>query len=158
MGFSLGRFHETVDADAWLVVVRGPGGAVHAFSSWLRLGSDGIALDLVRRHPQAGPGAVDLCLAEALLEARRRGLRIASLGSVPFRDTTGDAPDGRLARAVRRAVHRRGAGGYSYRSLARFKNKFAPRWESRDIAYGGGLGVPRVLAALLAVHLSRDQG
>jgi phosphatidylglycerol lysyltransferase len=155
MGFSLGRFQETVDADAWLVVVRGPGGAVHAFSSWLRLGGDGIALDLVRRHPQAGPGAVDLCLAEALLEARSRGLRTASLGSVPFRDSLQDAPDGRLARSLRNAVYRHGAGGYSYLSLARFKGKFSPRWESRDIAYGGGLGVPRVLAALLAVHIRR---
>jgi lysylphosphatidylglycerol synthetase-like protein (DUF2156 family) len=152
MGFSLGRFQEMIDPDAWLVVVRGPGGVVHAFSSWLRLGSDGIALDLVRRHPQAGPGAVDLCLAEALLEAQRRGLRIASLGSVPCRDATGDAPDGRLALFVRRVLFSHGAGGYRYRSLARFKNKFAPRWESRDIAFGGGLSFPRVVAALLAVH------
>jgi phosphatidylglycerol lysyltransferase len=155
MGFSLGRFQETVDPGAWLVVVRGPGGAIHAFSSWLRLGSDGIALDLVRRHPGAGPGAVDLCLAEALLEAQRRGLRVASLGSVPCRDKLGDAPDGTLAQRVRRIVYGHGAGSYRYRSLARFKSKFAPRWESRDIAFSGGLSTPRVLAALLAVHVGR---
>jgi len=155
MGFSLGRFQETVDPDAWLVVVRGPRGGVHAFSSWLRLGADGIALDLVRRHPQAGPGAVDLCLTEALFEARRRGLRVASLGSVPCRDSLDDAPDGALARRVRRILFGHGAAGYRYSSLARFKNKFAPRWESRDIAYSCGLSSPRVLAALLAVHIGR---
>ncbi|HEY2703314.1 MAG TPA: DUF2156 domain-containing protein [Candidatus Dormibacteraeota bacterium] len=157
MGFSLGRFQETVDPGAWLVVVRGPGGVVHAFSSWLRLGHDGIALDLVRRHPRAGPGAVDLCLTEALLEAQRRGMRVASLGSVPCRDSAGDAPDGRLARAVRRVLYGHGLGGYQYRSLARFKNKFAPRWESRDIALRGGPSSLRVLGALLAVHAGRSR-
>jgi phosphatidylglycerol lysyltransferase len=155
MGFSLGRFQETVDPGAWLVVVRGPGGTVHAFSTWLRLGNDGIALDLVRRHPQAGPGAVDLCLTESLFEARRRGLRVASLGSVPCRDAAGDAPDGRLAHAVRRLLYAHGVAGYRYQSLARFKKKFAPRWESRDIALGGGASTPRVLGALIAVHLGR---
>jgi lysylphosphatidylglycerol synthetase-like protein (DUF2156 family) len=155
MGFSLGRFQETVDPGAWLVVVRGPGGSIHAFSSWLRLGNDGIALDLVRRHPQAGPGAVDLCLTEALFEARRRGLRVASLGSVPSRDSAGDAPDGRLAHAVRRLLYAHGVAGYRYQSLARFKNKFAPRWESRDIALSGGTSAPRVLGALIAVHIGR---
>ena len=155
MGFSLGRFQETVDPGAWLVVVRGPGGNVHAFSSWLRLGSDGIALDLVRRHPEAGPGAVDLCCVEALFEARRRGLKVASLGAVPCRDGADDAPDGRIAHAVRRLLYSRGLAGYRYESLARFKNKFAPRWESRDIALGGGLSAVRVLAALVAVHMGR---
>jgi phosphatidylglycerol lysyltransferase len=155
MGFSLGRFQETVDPGAWLVVVRGPGGSVHAFSSWLRLGSDGIALDLVRRHPQAGPGAVDLCLVEALFEARRRGMRIASLGAVPARDSANDAPDGRIAHAVRRRLYSRGLAGYRYESLARFKSKFAPRWESRDIAFSGGPSALRVLGALVAVHVVR---
>jgi lysylphosphatidylglycerol synthetase-like protein (DUF2156 family) len=155
MGFSLGRFQETVDPGAWLVVVRGPGGSVHAFSSWLRLGSDGIALDLVRRHPEAGPGAVDLCLVEALFEARRRGLRVASLGAVPSRDSLDDAPDGRIAHAVRRLLYARGLAGYRYESLARFKSKFAPRWESRDIAFGGGPSSVRVLGALIAVHVMR---
>ena len=155
MGFSLGRFQETVDPGAWLVVVRGPGGKVHAFSSWLRLGGDGIALDLVRRDPEAGPGAVDLCCVEALFEAKRRGLKIASLGAVPSRDAAGDAPDGRIAHMVRRRLYSRGLAGYRYESLARFKNKFAPRWESRDIAFGGGPSSPRVLGALIAVHLRR---
>lgn len=158
MGFSLGRFQETVDPGAWLVVVRGPGGTIHAFSSWLRLGADGIALDLVRRLPQAAAGAVDLCLAEALLEAQRRGMRIASLGAVPCRDSLDDAPDGRIAHRVRRLLYRRGLGGYRYQTLGRFKNKFAPRWESRDVAFARGPGGLRVLGALLAVHAGRRHG
>jgi phosphatidylglycerol lysyltransferase len=96
---------------------------------------------------------MDLCLAETLEEARRRGLRTASLGSVPMRDTEGHAPDGAVAKRVRAAVYRHGAGGYRYDSLARFKSKFAPTWADRDVAFPGSLAAPRVLAALAAVHL-----
>jgi lysylphosphatidylglycerol synthetase-like protein (DUF2156 family) len=74
---------------------------------------------------------------------------------VPSRDAAGDAPDGRLAHAVRRLLYAHGVAGYRYQSLARFKNKFAPRWESRDIALSGGSSAPRVLGALIAVHIGR---
>lgn len=152
MGFSLGRLDDTVDARTWLTVVRDPQGCIQAFSSWLPLGADGIALDLVRRSPQASPGAMDLCLAETLEEARRRGVRIASLGSVPMRDSAASAPDGVVAHRVRTTLYRHGAGGYRYDSLARFKSKFAPTWVDRDVAFPGSLAAPRVLAALAAVH------
>jgi phosphatidylglycerol lysyltransferase len=153
MGFSLGRIDEIVDARGWLVVVRDAAGEVHGFSSWLPLGADGIALDLVRRSQHAGPGTMDLCISEALMEGRRRGLRRASLGSVPTRDVDGDAPDGGVIRRVRGWLYRRGAGGYQYRSLAKFKEKFDPRWESRDIALPRGLRGLAAVAALAAVHL-----
>jgi phosphatidylglycerol lysyltransferase len=152
MGFSLGRLDDAVDARTWLTVVRDAGCRIHAFSTWLPMGADGIALDLVRRSPQARPGAMDLCLAETLEEARRRGMRTASLGSVPMRDVAGSAPDGRLARRLRAILYRHGAGGYRYDSLARFKGKFAPTWVDRDVAFPGSLAAPRALAALAAVH------
>ena len=157
MGFSLGRLEDTVDTRAWLTVVRDGSGTVQAFSSWLPLGAAGIALDLVRRSPQAPAGAMDLCLAHTLEEARQRDVRTASLGLVPMKDATGSAPDGPLARRVRATLYRRGAGGYRYESLTRFKSKFAPSWADRDVAFRGGLAAPRVLAALAAVH-RRDRG
>ncbi len=155
MGFSLGRLGELAGSDAWLTVVRAASGELVAFSSWLPLGADGIALDLVRRRPGAAGGAMDLCIAETLELARREGLRVASLGSVPCRDVNGSAPDGALAHRVRSALYARGIDAYQYRSLARFKDKFAPRWESRDIAFAGSIATPRVVAALVAVHLAR---
>jgi phosphatidylglycerol lysyltransferase len=155
MGFSMGRLEETIDRQAWLTVVRHADGSIHAFSSWLRMGEDGLALDMVRRRPDAGPGAVDLCLAETLQEAQRRGLRRASLGSVPFRDTLGDAPDGRVSRWIRGRLHRSKLHGYCYGSLASFKQKFAPDWVSRDIAFPRGTAL-LVLLALVRVHMTRN--
>lgn len=155
MGFSLGRLHELAGSDAWLTVVRASSGELVAFSSWLPLGGDGIALDLVRRRPDAAGGAMDLCMAETLELARREGLRVASLGSVPCRDVNGSAPDGAVAHRVRSSLYAHGLDAYRYRSLAHFKDKFAPRWESRDVAFAGSLATPRVVAALVAVHLAR---
>jgi phosphatidylglycerol lysyltransferase len=153
MGFSLGRLEEGVDRRGWLVVVTDAAGELHGFSSWLPLGADGIALDLVRRRPDAGPGTMDLCITTALQEGRQRGLRRASLGSVPTRDLDGDGPDGLVSRRVRSWLYRRGVSGYQYRSLASFKDKFAPRWESRDIALPRGVAGVAAVAALAAVHL-----
>ncbi|HAW10420.1 MAG TPA: hypothetical protein DCX12_04970 [Chloroflexi bacterium] len=45
-------------------------GRVHAFCSWVRMGDDGIALDLIRHRPDAGAGAVDLCIVTAIERAR----------------------------------------------------------------------------------------
>ena len=157
MGFSMGRLEETIDPHAWVAMVRHSKGDVHAFSSWLRMGEGGLALDMVRRRPDAAPGAVDLCLTETLLEAQRRGLRRASLGSVPFRDTLGDAPDGRLSRWVRARLHRSKLHGYCYGSLAAFKQKFAPDWVSRDVAFPRGAAI-LVLVALMRVHMTGKRG
>jgi lysylphosphatidylglycerol synthetase-like protein (DUF2156 family) len=154
LGFSLGRFGETIDSNALLTVVRAPSGDIQAFSTWLRLGEDGIGLDLIRRSPDASAGAVDLCIAATLEEARRRGLRSASLGLVPFRDGGDNVVcGGRLASRVRSMLFTRCIRGYRYQTLARFKGKFAPRWEPRDISFPRAFAAPRVLAALLAVHL-----
>jgi len=157
MGFSMGRLDETIDSQAWLTVVRHSSGDIHAFSSWLRMGEDGLALDMVRRRPDAAPGAVDLCLAETLGEAQSRGLHRASLGSVPFRDSLDDAPDGRLSRWIRARLHRSKVHGYCYGSLAAFKQKFAPEWVSRDVAFPRGAAF-FVLLALLRVHMTGSRG
>jgi phosphatidylglycerol lysyltransferase len=154
MGFSLGRLDETVDEGAWLTVVRDSDGAVHAFSSWLRMGEDGLALDLIRRRPDAAPGAMDLCLVATLEEAQRRGLNRASLGSVPFRDSLSDATDGKVARWVRARLYGSRVHGYSYGSLAAFKQKFAPVWVSRDVAFPREASLT-VLLALIRVHTMR---
>ena len=152
LGFSVGRFDDPVDPGGWFTVVRDAGGRIQAFAAWLPLGDDGMAVDMMRRHPHAPPGAMDLCIVSALADARTRQLRLASLGVAPFRDRCGTAVDGRIASAVRRLLFRHGTGGYRYIGLARFKAKFSPRWESRDVAVPRGLAGLGVPLGLLLVH------
>jgi phosphatidylglycerol lysyltransferase len=151
MGFSLGRLRD-VDGTTRYTVARDGNGRVHAFCSWIQMGDDGMALDLIRRRPDAAAGAVDLCIVTAIERSRADGQARVSLGSVPFRETLGDAPDGRLARDVRAHLYEHGCWGYSYRGLSHFKAKFATHWESRDVAVPRGLSGLLALAALVRLH------
>ena len=152
MGFSLGRLGQLVDSATCYTAARDGQGRVHAFCSWVRMGDNAIALDLVRRRPDAGAGAVDLCIVTAIEQARAIGLSRVSLGAVPFRDALGDAPDGRLVRAIRSRLYERGVGGYRYRGLSHFKAKFATVWESRDLVMPGGPSFLLALAVLIRLH------
>ena len=158
LGFSVGRFTDPVDPGGWFTVVRDRSRRIDAFTAWLPLGADGMAVDMMRRHPHAHAGAMDLCIVAALQHARARGLTRASLGVAPFRDQCGTAVDGRLAAAVRRLLFRSGTGGYRYAGLARFKAKFAPHWESRDVAVPRGLTGLGVPIGLLLVHFRTRAG
>ncbi|MGP8160280.1 MAG: bifunctional lysylphosphatidylglycerol flippase/synthetase MprF [Candidatus Dormibacteria bacterium] len=152
MGFSLGRLRDAVDSTTRYTVAQDRSGRVHAFCSWIRMGEDGIALDLIRRRPDAAAGAVDLCIVTAIERVRSDGVERLSLGSVPFRESLGDAPDGRLARGIRARLYARGAFGYSYRGLSHFKAKFASSWETRDVVLPRGPSSLLALAALIRLH------
>jgi phosphatidylglycerol lysyltransferase len=151
MGFSLGRLRD-VDSTTRYTVARDRNGRVHAFCSWIEMGDEGMALDLIRRRPDAAAGAVDLCIVTGIERSRVDGRARVSLGAVPFRETLGDPPDGRLARAIRAHLYKHGCWGYSYRGLSHFKAKFATRWESRDVAVPRGLSGLLALAALIRLH------
>jgi phosphatidylglycerol lysyltransferase len=151
MGFSLGRLRD-VDSTTRYTVARDRNGRVHAFCSWIEMGDEGMALDLIRRRPDAAAGAVDLCIVTGIERSRADGRARVSLGAVPFRETLGDPPDGRLAREIRAHLYEHGFWGYSYRGLSHFKAKFATRWESRDVAVPRGLSGLLALAALIRLH------
>jgi lysylphosphatidylglycerol synthetase-like protein (DUF2156 family) len=88
----------------------------------------------------------------AIERSRVDGRARVSLGSVPFRETLGDPPDGRLARGIRAHLYEHGFSGYRYRGLSHFKAKFATYWESRDVAVPRGLSGLLALAALIRLH------
>jgi enterochelin esterase-like enzyme len=94
-----------------------------------------------------------MSMAAVLLDAQYRGVKWASLGSVPFRGETEDVKTRRIGRSCRRFLYNHGVSGYHYWTLAKFKSKFGARWESRMIAVGGGFsGVPLALAAIWQAH------
>jgi phosphatidylglycerol lysyltransferase len=116
MGFTLGPFDpDAMDELDGRVAVDGRGDVV-AITTWHRY-DNGRArvLDLMRRAPTAPNPAMDLLIAECLLELAAAGVRTASLGSVP-------RSHGALAERV-----------YPTASLRRYKEKFAPRWEPRHL-------------------------
>lgn len=136
LSFSLSRFEDAIaDERAWVLARRGE--RVEAFATFLAsVDRRGLVGDLMRRRPDAAPGAMDAVLAHAVERARERGLDWVSLG---------------LARAP---------GGQRWHvlsppSLRAYKDKFRPEWQDRFLVLPPGpvrgrLGILAVLAAHLA--------
>jgi len=125
---------------------------VHAFITLLPTYADGgMALDLMRRAPEATPGAMELLLARAAEHLREGSYTYFSLGLAPLAGV-GGAEHGLAGRGLD-YLFRNLDGVYRYQSLHRFKDKFAPRWEDRYLLYPGPLALPSVLVALARVHV-----
>jgi len=152
LGFSMHGFSiERVQSQPVAAAVDGAG-RVHAFITLLPTYADGgMALDLMRRAPEATPGAMELLLARAAEHLREGSYTYFSLGLAPLAGV-GGAEHGLAGRGLD-YLFRNLDGVYRYQSLHRFKDKFAPRWEDRYLLYPGPLALPSVLVALARVHV-----
>jgi lysylphosphatidylglycerol synthetase-like protein (DUF2156 family) len=158
--FSIGRLPEQPDPAARYALALAPDGStVLAFCAWLPIpGVRGWALDVMQRHPDAPNGTMEYVIAQALLQFQRDGAAWASLGVAPLADAAKalETSDARslLQRGVRFLYeHPRINELYRYKSLFFFKRKFAPQWRSVALVYGSQLSLPRILYAVLKVHL-----
>jgi phosphatidylglycerol lysyltransferase len=114
MGFTLGAFDTEVDAGTEARVAVDADGRVVGFVTWHRYDRDrACVLDLMRRRPDAPNPTMDLLLASSLQGFATEGVERASLAAVPI-------SRGRVAERI-----------YPSASLRRYKDKFAPRWDTR---------------------------
>ena len=106
-------------------------------------GGKGYGLDVLARHPQAPPGAVDLLISESLFSLQQEGIEVFSLGSCPLIETGElERDDPRSLRWAFRLLRDKSWGNHIFRfqSLFRFKEKFDPRWEPIYIAGWPNIG------------------
>lgn len=96
-------------------------------------GGAGYGLDVMAREPDAPAGAMDVLLTEVITRLADEGVATLSLGACPMAERT-PLPwrDSRALRAVFRWLYRSRLGNhlFPFASLARYKDKFAPRWEA----------------------------
>ncbi|BCL83861.1 DUF2156 domain-containing protein [Ktedonobacteria bacterium brp13] len=110
----------------------------------------GWALDLMRRTADAPSGAMDLLLVQAIERFRLRGAHRVSLALVALADTRQE-----LAFPWRHLVDvaaRRTALFEQRQTLFRFKQKFAPCWESRYLVASSRLALPKIALAVLRLR------
>ncbi|HEV2580829.1 MAG TPA: GtrA family protein, partial [Ktedonobacteraceae bacterium] len=110
----------------------------------------GWALDLMRRVPDAPPGAMDLLLVRAVERFRLAGAYRVSLGLVALADTRQE-----MASVARRPVNfmANHSGLFEQRqSLFDFKQKFHPCWESRYVVAHRTLALPKIALAVLRLR------
>lgn len=156
--FSIGRLPAQPDPDArYTVVLAADGTKVLAGCAWLPIaGVNGWALDVMLRHADVPNGTMEYLIAQALLRFQHDGAAWASLGVAPLADAAMDTADEQslLQRGVRFLYeHPRINELYRYKSLFFFKRKFVPQWRSVYLVYDGRLALPRILYAVLSVHV-----
>lgn len=125
-------------------------GVVQGFLNQLPTTYPGEANFDLLRHSQEAPGnANDFILLEWAKLLHQQGYERLNLGLCPLAglDNTDDTRS--VTNNALRFVYANGDRFYSFNGLRRFKAKYDPHWESRMIAYRGGIrGFTRVLNAL----------
>jgi lysylphosphatidylglycerol synthetase-like protein (DUF2156 family) len=116
----------------------------------------GWALDLMRRTADAPSGAMDLLLVQAIERFRARGAHRVSLALVALADTRQELafPWRHLADVTTRRM-----GLFEHRrTLLRFKQKFAPCWESRYLVASSRFALPSIALAVLRLRHYSGRG
>lgn len=110
-----------------------------AFANMWRSG-DGteLSIDLMRAAPHAPPGTMDFLLTSLIDHGRDQRYIRFCLGLAPMSGVRG----GKLAPTWTKLVgllFSAGGGGYNFRGMRRYKDKFAPHWRARYIGLPSGL-------------------
>jgi lysyl-tRNA synthetase class 2 len=136
------------DDDAVYVLGRDAGGVLGAFLRFDRY-PGGLSLDVMRRSGSEPNGVNEALIAAAIEHARAEGLTQVSLNFAGFSHIL--MPRAPLTRAQRLAARLLGLahGRFQLDRLARFNDKFGPRWEARHLVYRGRLGAPRAALRVL---------
>jgi len=157
LGFTVGEFDPSTLAGALVVAALARDGRVEAFVVLRPTGADGgWMLDLMRRRPGGVPGAVELCLVEAIESLRLRGVERLSLGLAPLAGLS--AAHGPAAERLLAAAASIVRPLYDVRGLAFFKDKLAPSWEPRYLVVPSVTRLPGAGMALLWLHLGGSWG
>ncbi len=150
--FGAGWFDPEILASGRVAVIRGGSGRVEAFANLLEGYDDNEAsADLMRRRPDAPPGAMDALFAGIAVLYRDEGKTVFNLGLAPLAGLGADADASVTERALG-WMYRRGGGLFSFAGLFAFKAKFRPEWEPRYVAYDPGIFLPRVLLAAAGIR------
>jgi len=155
MGFTMGGTPITGSHETLVSAVTDAQGQLLAFVTWAPMyGARGWVVDFMRRASDAPNGAMEYVMVETINCLRQRGDQVISLGLAPLANVEADETEAVLSleKGIE-LIYRRFNTAYGFKSLHDFKKKFAPRWESRYLAYRGLAVLPRVGYALVNAQL-----
>ena len=156
-GFSLGFFRDDYVARFPVAVVE-QGGRIVAFANlWPGPEAIELSVDLMRFHHEAPNGVMEGLMVHVMRWGKQQGYRSFSLGMAPLSGFE-RSPVAPLWTRLGSFLYTHGETFYNFQGLRAYKDKFHPDWQSRYLAYPGGLTLPRTLAdvaALIAGGYSR---
>lgn len=136
--FSLGAFDRDYVASQPVAVLR-RAGLIIAFANVMTTAvKEEATLDLMRFHPSAPNGSMEVLFGRLLLHFKEEGYRWFSLGMAPLAGLS-ENPVAPLWHKMGRAVYDHGEALYNFHGLRAFKNKFDPIWSPRYMVVAGGL-------------------
>lgn len=151
MGFTLGGVDELLDGDVRVALALSAQGRLYAVTSWMPSYADGHldgwTLDVMRRTGDAPNGVMEALIAAVLSRAQEDGVRWVSLSAIPLLRAAG------ASSALAERVADLAEPFYGFRSLMRFKRKFAPNYRPLHLAIPTIGQYPRVACALIRVYL-----
>jgi phosphatidylglycerol lysyltransferase len=149
-GFSLGFFDDAYLARFPVAVIE-QGGRIVAFANiWQGADHRELSIDLMRYHRDAPKGVMEALFVHLMLWGRQQGYIWFSLGMAPLSGFESSA----LASMWNRLgsfLYEHSESVYNFQGLRAYKEKFAPVWEPKYLAYPGGLRLPRILANMTAL-------
>jgi phosphatidylglycerol lysyltransferase len=149
-GFSLGFFRRDY-VERFPVAVVERNGRIVAFASvWPGPNAIELSIDLMRYHHEAPNGVMEGLMVYLMRWGKDQGYRSFSLGMAPLSGFEG-SPVAPLWNRLGSFLYSHGEKFYNFQGLRAYKDKFHPSWESRYLAYPGGLRLPRTLADVAAL-------
>jgi phosphatidylglycerol lysyltransferase len=149
-GFSLGFFARDYVVRFPVALVEREGRILAFANLWP--GPDGheLSVDLMRYHHDAPASVMEALFVQLMQWGRAQGYRCFSLGIAPLSGFE-SSPVASLWSRLGGFLYTHGDALYNFQGLRAFKEKFAPRWEPRYLAYQGGLRLPRILGDVAAL-------
>jgi phosphatidylglycerol lysyltransferase len=149
-GFSLGFFRRDY-VERFPVAVVERNGRIVAFASvWPGPHAIELSIDLMRYHHEAPNGVMEGLMVYLMRWGKEQGYRSFSLGMAPLSGFEA-SPVAPLWNRLGSFLYSHGEVFYNFQGLRAYKDKFHPSWESRYLAYPGGLRLPRTLADVAAL-------
>ena len=126
-------------------------GQIVAFASvWPGPHQVELSIDLMRYRREAPNGVMEGLMVYLMRWGKEQGYHSFSLGMAPLSGFE-RSPIAPLWNRLGSFLYAHGETFYNFRGLRAYKDKFHPSWEPRDLAYPGGLTLPRTLADVAAL-------
>ncbi len=155
--FTLGGLDELSDDDVLVGVALDEHDVVQAVTSWLPVQRDGAmvgrTLDFMRRSPEGSNGVMEFLIADGLRRLGEEGLELASLSGSPLGTPAENLPSSGLLAPVLGLVARTLEPVYGFRSLLRFKRKFAPTLAPMHLVFRDPVQLPGIGLAIARCYL-----
>jgi phosphatidylglycerol lysyltransferase len=149
-GFMMGHYSEEYMQMCNLVILRDGDGTIQAFINQIpSFDTDEANFDLLRHSKESISNSNDFLLMHFIDYLNGWGFKRINMGLCPLSGLDDSDEERTVIDSALRFLYANGDRFYSFSGLRRFKSKYKPTWESRYIAYRGGIrGFTRTLAAL----------